>query len=61
MVKLKWAGKMVSVNCTESELAEALAMDDEIMLGCWLGAVGEIGHEAAMMVAREYAEELMEG
>ena len=58
MVKVEWAGRVISVECMEAELAEALAMDDVVMFGCWLGAVEEIGHEAAMMIAKdEYGPE----
>jgi hypothetical protein len=56
MVQVKWGSRMVEVNCSEEELAEALSMNDEIMFGCWLGHVEEIGHEEAMKWAREYDE-----
>lgn len=58
MAKLVWAGVEREVKCSDAELAEVVAMDDVVMLGCWLGMVDEIGHEVAMMIAKEYCEEL---
>lgn len=61
MVKMEWAGVETDVDCSEAELAEMLAeaKDDRIFVGVWLGAVGQIGHGSAMMIAREYCDELM--
>lgn len=60
MVKTVWAGVEREVNCSEVELTEALAMDNPVMFGVWLGAVGEIGHAAGMALAKEYDEMLRE-
>lgn len=60
MAKTVWAGVERDVNCLEVELAEALAMDNVIMFGVWLGAVEDIGHANAMMIAKEY-DELLRG
>lgn len=54
MVKTVWAGVEREVNCSEVELAEALAMDNPIMFGCWLGMVEDTGHAAGMAWAKEY-------
>ena len=56
MVKVKWGKGEVDVNCSEEELAEALAWDNEIMFGCWLGLVDEVGHAEAVEVAKAYDE-----
>lgn len=61
MVKVKWGRNEIEVDCSEEELAEALAMDNEIMFGCWLGQVEEMGHAWAMEWAREYDAMLREG
>jgi len=60
---MEWAGAEVDVDCSDAELAEMLAeaKDDRIFVGVWLGAVEQIGHESAMMIAREYCGELEEG
>jgi hypothetical protein len=53
MVKVMWAGVEREVKCSAEELAEALAMDCPVMFGSWLGDVEEVGHDAAMMIARD--------
>jgi hypothetical protein len=61
MAKITWAGVEREVNCSEVELAEAMAMDNEIMFGCWLGLVNDEGHAAGMAWAKEYDKILREG
>lgn len=58
MVKVKWGSGETEVRCSEKELAEAQALPNEIMFGCWLAEVEEVGHEAAMRWAWEYDEML---
>jgi hypothetical protein len=53
MVKVVWAGVEREVKCSAEELAEALAMDCPVMFGSWLGDVEAVGHDAAMMIARD--------
>ena len=61
MVKIIWAGVEREVNCSEEELAEVMSWDNEIMFGCWLGMVEDLGHAAGVEWAKEYDQILREG
>jgi hypothetical protein len=54
MANIWWGNGWTKAFVKKDELREALSLENDLMFGCWLGVVGERGHDEAIRWAWNY-------